>query len=95
MFEKNYIDCNLEETNCTTLIITPSTGVFEVDEELAVLTESRLIENGKLIKSCLLTSVDFKSVLAASLMYKTYMCCNSETLFSSKAVHLVKGLQPR
>ena len=65
MFEKNYIDCNLEETNCTTLIITPSTGVFEVDEELAVLTESRLIENGKLIKSCLLTSVDFKSVLAA------------------------------
>ena len=50
VFEKN-IDCNLEETNCTTLIITPSTGVFEVDEELAVLTESRLIENGKLIKS--------------------------------------------
>lgn len=48
MFEKNYIDCNLEETNCTTLVITPSTGVFEVDEELTSLTRKRLVENGKL-----------------------------------------------
>ncbi|XP_057295818.1 GATOR complex protein DEPDC5-like isoform X1 [Hydractinia symbiolongicarpus] len=46
VFEKHYIDCNLEETNCTTLIITPSTGVFEVDEELTILTRNRLIENG-------------------------------------------------
>ncbi|XP_065647417.1 GATOR1 complex protein DEPDC5 isoform X3 [Hydra vulgaris] len=45
VFEKQYIDRNLEETNCTTLIISPSTGVFEVAENLANITEKRLIEN--------------------------------------------------
>ena len=30
VFETLYIDCNLEETNCSALVITPSTGVFEV-----------------------------------------------------------------
>ena len=34
------------ETNCTTLVITPSTGVFEVEEDLKALTKKRLIENG-------------------------------------------------
>jgi len=46
VFEKSYINCNLEETNCTTLIITPGSGVFEVDEELTALTRNRLIDNG-------------------------------------------------
>ena len=48
VFETLYIDCNLEETNSTALIVTPSTGVFEVDEELTNLTKNRLIDNGKL-----------------------------------------------
>ena len=73
VFEKNYIDCNLEETNCTTLIITPSTGVFEVDEELAVLTESRLTENGKLVK--LLVNVDFKGTFMQIGKHRQITAC--------------------
>ena len=34
VFETLYIDCNLEETNCSALVITPSTGVFEVSVKI-------------------------------------------------------------
>ena len=46
VFETFYIDANLERTNSTVILITPGSGVFDVDRELTGVTKQRLMDGG-------------------------------------------------
>eukprot|EP00794_Sanderia_malayensis_P014226 gene14226-15709_t len=46
VFETFFIDVNLERTNSTVMIITPGSGVFDVDRELTNMTKLRLMDGG-------------------------------------------------
>ena len=47
VFEKAYIDRNLDITGQQMVVITPGAGMFEVDRELATLTKQKIVNNGK------------------------------------------------
>lgn len=47
VFEKAYIDCNLDITGQQMVVITPGAGMFEVDRELATLTKQKIVDNGE------------------------------------------------
>ena len=47
VFEKAYIDRNLDITGQQMVVITPGAGMFEVDRELATLTKQKIVDNGK------------------------------------------------
>ena len=46
VFEKHTVDRNFERTGQMCVVITPSTGVFEVDRELLTLTKQKSIDYG-------------------------------------------------
>ncbi|KAJ3288894.1 vacuolar membrane-associated protein iml1 [Borealophlyctis nickersoniae] len=45
-FDKHYIDRDLARTGLSIIVITPGTGIFEVDKRLLRLTTQRMIDNG-------------------------------------------------
>jgi hypothetical protein len=45
-FDKHYIDRDLSRTGLSIVIITPGTGIFEVDKRLCRMTTQRMIDNG-------------------------------------------------
>ena len=47
VFEKAYIDRNLEVTGQQMVVITPGAGMFEVDRELATLTKQKIVDYGE------------------------------------------------
>ena len=49
MFETFFIDVNLERTNSSCVLITPGSGVFDVDRELTGMTKQRLMDGGRFI----------------------------------------------
>ena len=46
VFEKHTTDRNFERTGQMCVVITPSTGVFQVDRELLTLTKQKSIDYG-------------------------------------------------
>lgn len=46
VFEKAYIDRNLEVTGQQMVVVTPGAGMFQVDRNLASLTRQRIVDNG-------------------------------------------------
>ncbi|KAJ3320168.1 vacuolar membrane-associated protein iml1 [Boothiomyces sp. JEL0866] len=45
-FDKHYIDRDLSRTGLSIIVITPSTGIFEVEKKLCRMTTQRMIDNG-------------------------------------------------
>ncbi|KAJ3127620.1 vacuolar membrane-associated protein iml1 [Nowakowskiella sp. JEL0407] len=45
-FDKHYIDRDLLRTGLSIVVITPGTGIFQVDEKLWRLTSERMVDNG-------------------------------------------------
>ncbi|KAK9710310.1 vacuolar membrane-associated protein iml1 [Basidiobolus ranarum] len=45
-FDKHYVDRDLLRTGLSIVIITPGTGIFEVDKKLLRVTTERMIDNG-------------------------------------------------
>ena len=46
-FEKHYLDRSFDRTGKLSIVITPGTGVFDVDRELMNITKQRTIDCGK------------------------------------------------
>ena len=47
VFERDYVDRNFEKTGQTTIVITPGSGVFEVDRNLTSITKQRTLDSGE------------------------------------------------
>jgi len=45
-FDKHYMDRNILRTGLSIVVVTPGTGIFEVDKKLLRLTTQRMIDNG-------------------------------------------------
>jgi len=45
-FDKQYMDRNILRTGLSIVVVTPGTGIFEVDKKLLRLTTQRMIDNG-------------------------------------------------
>ncbi|ORY00219.1 hypothetical protein K493DRAFT_392196 [Basidiobolus meristosporus CBS 931.73] len=45
-FDKHYVDRDLLRTGLSIVVITPGTGIFEVDKKLLRITTERMIDNG-------------------------------------------------
>lgn len=45
-FDKHYIDRDLSRTGLSIVIITPSTGIFQVDKKMCRMTTQRMIDSG-------------------------------------------------
>ena len=61
-FSEDYIDRDLVRTGLSIVIITPGTGVFEVDRNLLITTTDNLIENGIGIDLICLSRIPLHSV---------------------------------
>ena len=46
VFERHYVDRGFDRTGQTTIVVTPGSGVFEVDRELASITKQRILDSG-------------------------------------------------
>nr|CAB3237409.1 DEP domain-containing protein 5-like [Phallusia mammillata] len=46
VFDRHYVDRNLDRTGQIVVCITPGVGVFDVDRDLTILTKERMIDNG-------------------------------------------------
>ena len=47
VYEKFYLDRNFDRTGKQSLVVTPGSGVFEVDRELTFITKQRTIDIGE------------------------------------------------
>lgn len=45
-FERHHIDRNFERTGQTVIVVSPGSGVFEVDREMTSITKQRLLDSG-------------------------------------------------
>ena len=61
-FPEDHIDCDLIHTGLSIVVVTPGTGVFEVEADLLSLTTDALIENGVSIDLVCLARMPLHSV---------------------------------
>lgn len=75
-FSSDYIDRDLVRTGLSIVIITPGTGVFEVDYDMLTMTTDKLIENG----------------VGVDLVCLSRMPLHSVPLFKYKCPQALKGI---
>jgi len=83
-FAEDYIDRDLVRTGLSIVIITPGTGVFEVDAAMLQLTTENLVSNGVAIDIICLASMPLHSVP----LFKYYAPSSPEPLKEAESISL-------
>lgn len=85
-FDKHYIDRDLTHTGLSILIVTPGSGIFEVDKYLCRLTAHRMIDNGISLDVICLSRPPLYTVPLLQYYSKYYKDKSGPKEFDSKSI---------